>query len=158
MWMMMTSLKLLKVLQPSFYMYEIISDVETKIKIIQFYSNFLLKLYDFFGDETVVVIFLTMLDMFLFTFSNIYVLIFFGLFANNNLLTFKPAIEHISYTSPLVLKREYTVLTYVFGITYLRDIMDMLLTSCVRLFLKFCFLGGIQLYKRLDRMYSNVRT
>jgi hypothetical protein len=58
----------------------------------------------------------------------------------------------------LSLKREYTILTYVFGVTYLRDIMDMLLTSCVRLFLKFCFLGGIQVYKRIDRMYSNVRT
>ena len=139
-------------------MYEIISDIETKIKIIQIYSNFLLKLYDLFGDETAVVIFLTMLDMFLFSFTNIYVLLFFGLFANNNLITFKPAIEHISYTSPLSLKREYTILTYVFGITYLRDIMDMLLTSCVRLFLKFCFLGWIQVYKRIDRMYSNVRT
>ncbi len=102
--------------------------------------------------------FLTMLDMFLFSFTNIYVLLFFGLFANNNLITFKPTIEHISYTSSLTLKREYTILTYVFGITYLRDIMDMLLTSCVRLFLKFCFLGGMQLYKRIDRMYSNVRT
>ena len=139
-------------------MYEIISDIETKIKIIQIYSNFLLKLYDLFGDETAVVIFLTMLDMFLFSFTNIYVLLFSGLFANNNLITFKPAIEHISYTSSLALKREYTILTYVFGITYLRDIMDMLLTSCVRLFLKFCFLGGIQVYKRIDRMYSNVRT
>ena len=139
-------------------MYEIISDIETKIKIIQIYSNFLLKLYDLFGDETAVVIFLTMLDMFLFSFTNIYVLLFFGLFANNNLITFKPAIEHISYTSPLSLKREYTILTYVFGVTYLRDIMDMLLTSCVRLFLKFCFLCGIQVYKRIDRMYSNVRT
>ncbi len=38
-------------------MYEIISDIETKIKIIQIYSNFLLKLYDLFGDETAVVIF-----------------------------------------------------------------------------------------------------
>jgi len=156
--MMMISLKLLKVFKRYFYMYEIISDIETKIKIIQIYSNFLLKLYDLFGDETAVVIFLTMLDMFLFSFTNIYVLLFFGLFANNNLITFKPAIEHISYTSPLSLKREYTILTYVFGVTYLRDIMDMLLTSCVRLFLKFCFLGGIQVYKRIDRMYSNVRT
>jgi len=155
---MMISLKLLKVFKRYFYMYEIISDIETKIKIIQIYSNFLLKLYDLFGDETAVVIFLTMLDMFLFSFTNIYVLLFFGLFANNNLITFKPAIEHISYTSPLSLKREYTILTYVFGVTYLRDIMDMLLTSCVRLFLKFCFLGGIQVYKRIDRMYSNVRT
>jgi len=154
----MISLKLLKVFKRYFYMYEIISDIETKIKIIQIYSNFLLKLYDLFGDETAVVIFLTMLDMFLFSFTNIYVLLFFGLFANNNLITFKPAIEHISYTSPLSLKREYTILTYVFGVTYLRDIMDMLLTSCVRLFLKFCFLGGIQVYKRIDRMYSNVRT
>lgn len=156
--MMMISLKPLKVLKTTIYMYEIISDIETKIKIIQIYSNFLLKLYDLFGDETAVVIFLTMLDMFLFSFTNIYVLLFFGLFANNNLITFKPAIEHISYTSPLSLKREYTILTYVFGVTYLRDIMDMLLTSCVRLFLKFCFLGGIQVYKRIDRMYSNVRT
>lgn len=139
-------------------MYEIISDVETKIKIIQFYSNFLLKLYELFGDETAVVLFLTILDVFLFSFTNIYVFLFFGLFANNNLITFKPTIEHISYTSSLTLKREYTILTYVFGITYLRDIMDMLLTSCVRLFLKFCFLGGMQLYKRIDRMYSNVRT
>lgn len=139
-------------------MYEIISDIETKIKIIQIYSNFLLKLYELFGDETAVVIFLTILDVFLFSFTNIYVFLFFGLFANNNLITFKPAIEHISYTSPLSLKREYTILTYVFGVTYLRDIMDMLLTSCVRLFLKFCFLGGIQVYKRIDRMYSNVRT
>ena len=156
--MMMISLKPLKVLKTTIYMYEIISDIETKIKIIQIYSNFLLKLYDLFGDETAVVIFLTMLDMFLFSFTNIYVLLFFGLFANNNLITFKPAIEHISYTSPLSLKREYTILTYVFGVTYLRDIMDMLLTSCVRLFLKFCFLGGIQVYKRIDRMYSNART
>lgn len=103
-------------------MFEVLSELETKIQIIQIYGKCMLKLYDLFGNETIIILFFTMVSM-------SYIGIFMGfLFLD---LPTRPFLEHITYTDPLFIKREYTILTYFFGINYFRDIIDDLIRQVI---------------------------
>jgi hypothetical protein len=146
--MMMISLKI-KDFSLFLNMYEIVSDTDTKIKIIQWYGYFLLGLYKLLGDEMTVIGFLSLVQTFFFDMSHIFVFIVFGIISDLHLIRFKPVIEHITSISHLALKREYTLTTYVFGITFLRDVMDSMLISCVRLVLKLTVYFAIKAYKRI---------
>lgn len=110
-------------------MIETISELDTKIKIIQVYGKCMLYLLHFFGNKTIVV-----LSFLSFT-LNYYGLLLSLLFLD---VPLQPILEHLTYTNPIVIKREYTILTYVFGINYLRDIIDSLLRQVVMIFIIIC--------------------
>lgn len=129
-------------------MYEIISELDTKIKIIQAYGWFLLKLHELFGNEYSVIALLSLFEMFVFSFSNIFVIIGLAVISDLQIIRFKTLVEHITYSSVIQLKREYTLTTYVFGITYLRDTMDKMLTACVQFCLKIGLFICIKVYSR----------
>lgn len=133
-------------------MYELIADVETKIKIIQNYGKFLLILNDLVGYESVIII-LTLLEIVVFNFWNIYIVICMALFSDTNIITFRPVIQHIVDSEPLALKREYTILTYGLGITYLRDVMDSLLIHFVRTLLKISMYFTIWILSNMHKRF-----
>lgn len=130
-------------------MYEIISEMDTKIKIIQAYGWFLLKLHEVFGSEYTVIALLSLFETFVFSFTNIFVLLGMAIISELQLIQFKPFVEHLTYSSITQIKREYTITTYVFGITYLRDMIDTLLMSFVRFCLKICIILSIKVYTHI---------
>jgi len=110
-------------------MIEIIAELDTKIKIIQVYGKCMLYIFHYLGNQTIVILtFLT------------FTLNYYGLFLSLLFLDvpLQPILEHLSYTNPIVIKREYTILTYVFGINYLRDVIDSLLRQVVFIILFIC--------------------
>ena len=130
-------------------MYEIISEMDTKIKIIQVYGWFLLKLHEVFGSEYSVIAILSLFEMFVFNFTNIFVLIGMAIMSDLHMIQFKPIIEHITYSSITQIKREYTIMTYFFGMTYMRDVIDKLLKSCVHFCLHIWMFICIKVYRRI---------
>lgn len=121
-------------------MIELLADVDTKIYILQKYGSAILTLYSVFGNLTPVLVFLTMTHVFLNNvlhesvkvFKYFYISLLIGIILDLDTHTFLPVIEQITTKSPLTLKREYSVLTYVFGITTLRDAMDSMMMYIVR--------------------------
>jgi len=133
-------------------MIELLSDVDTKIYILQKYGTLILKLYDVFGNMTIVWVVLTMSHVFLNNMIHhnvnalkyFYFSLFIGFIMDIETKSFLPFIEFITHKNQLALKREYSILTYVFGITTLRDVMDTMMMYIVRtvLMLTFVFIKG----------------
>lgn len=146
-------------------MIELLADVDTKIYILQKYGTLILKLYDVFGNITSVLVFLTMTHVFLNnmihenvrTFKYFYISLLIGSIMDFETQTFLPMIERISTKNPLTLKREYSVLTYIFGITTLRDVMDNMMMYIVRTILTLTFLFVKGITSLLHNEHSRVR-